>query len=265
MYTLYVIPGSHACRSGILMVEHKRVPYRRVDIPTLMHPVAARLLGFDAGGQTRVAGSRRPPALRFGDRLGTVPALAYDDQRISTNHEIARFLDARHPDPPLFPADPGQRRAVEEAERWANDTFQMAARRIALSGALQHPSEMIRSAAGGRMGYLLYRRALLRRLIIPFIARFPFAVDRSAEAELLADLPEMLDRIDTWIAEGVLGGEQLNAADFMVAPSLALILYRPDILPLLEGRPALQLVDRLLPEPAQAMETVGIEPTSAGA
>jgi glutathione S-transferase len=62
----------------------------------------------------------------------------------------------------------------------------------------------------------------------------------------------MLDRIDAWIADGVLGGEQLNAADFMVAPSLALILCRPDTLPFFEGRPALELVDRLLPEPAQA-------------
>jgi hypothetical protein len=36
----------------------------------------------------------------------------------------------------------------------------------------------------------------------------------------------------------------------MVAPSLALILYRPDVMPLFAGRPALELVDRLLPEPA---------------
>ncbi len=59
----------------------------------------------------------------------------------------------------------------------------------------------------------------------------------------------MLDRIDAWIADGVLGGAELNAADLMVAPSLALILYRPDVMPMLEGRPAPELVDRLLPEP----------------
>jgi hypothetical protein len=29
-----------------------------------------------------------------------------------------------------------------------------------------------------------------------------------------------------------------------------LILYRPDVLPLFEDRPALALVDRMLPEPA---------------
>lgn len=36
----------------------------------------------------------------------------------------------------------------------------------------------------------------------------------------------------------------------MVAPRLALFLYRPDVLPLFGGRPALERVDRVLPEPA---------------
>jgi glutathione S-transferase len=250
MYKLYVIPGSHACRSAILMLEHKQVPYRRVDVVTLMHPMAARLHGFDAGRETRAAGTRRPLPLRMGDHLGTVPALAADGQRVSTNRGIARFLEDRHPEPSLFPADPEQRRAVEEAERWANETLQMAARRITLAWAVRDPAASSRSGADGRMGYLLYRRALARRLIIPMIGRLIFAVDRAAEDELLAALPAMLDRIDAWIADGVLGGAELNAADFMVAPSLALMLYRPDILPQLEGRPALELVDRLLPEPA---------------
>jgi len=250
MYSLYVIPGSHACRSGMLMLEHKQVPYRRIDVVTLLHPVAVRLHGFRTGLETRTAGPRRPLSLRMSDRLGTVPALATDDRRVSTNREIARFLDDHHLEPSLFPADPEQRRAVEEAERWANETLQMAARRIALAWALRDPAATSRSGADGRMGYLLYRRALARRLITPMIGRLAFAVDRSTERELLADLPAMLDRIDAWISEGVLGGQQLNAADFMVAPSLALILYGPDVLPLFEGRPALELVDRLLPEPA---------------
>jgi len=250
MYTLYVIPGSHACRSGILMLEHKQVPYRRVDIVTLLHPLAVRLHGFDAGGQARAAGGRRTFGLRLGDRLGTVPALACDGQRVSTNHQIARFLDDRHPEPSLFPADPEQRAAVEEAEGWANETLQMAARRILGAAVVRDPAAFSRSAGDGRLGYLLYKRALTRRLIVPRIFRGVFAAGPAAERELLAELPPMLDRIDAWIADGVLGGAQLNAADFMVAPSLALILYRPDVMPMFEGRPALELVDRLLPEPA---------------
>ena len=250
MYKLYVIPGSHACRSAMLMLDYKQLPYRRVEVPTLLHPLAVRLHGFDAGGETRRAGSGRPLPLRVGDHLGTVPALAADGDRISTNHGIARFLDERHPDPPLFPSDPEQRSRVEEAETWANDELQMVARRILLPVALRDPSEASQAAGEGRLGHLLYRQEMARRLIIPMIGRLVFNVGSATEQEMMAGLPAMLDRIDGWIDEGVLGGPQLNAADFMVAPSLALILYRPDVMPLFAGRPALELVDRLLPEPA---------------
>jgi len=249
MYKLYVIPGSHACRSAMLMLEHKGLAYKRVDVVTLSHPLVTRLHGFDAGSQTRKAGARRTLGIRLGDLLGTVPALAAGGERVSTNHQIARFLDETHPEPRLFPADPDERRAVEEAEAWANETLQMAARRIVLAWAVTEPEAMSHGTADGRMGHLLYRQRLLRRLVNPMIGRLLFNVDSSTDRELLAELPPMLDRIDSWIADGLLGGAQLNAADFMVAPSLALILYRPDVMPLFHGRPALELVDRLLPEP----------------
>jgi glutathione S-transferase len=252
MYTLYVIPGSHACRAAILMLRHKQVGYRRVHVVTLLHPLAVRLVGFDAGGETRRAGTRRTFGIRLGDFLGTVPALASNGDRISTNRQIARFLDERHPERPLLPAEPERRTAVEEAERWANEELQMVARRITLSWGRQDPEGAARRSADGRMGYLLYRSERLRRLIIPEIGRRVFAVGRSSDDELLAELPQLLDRVDAWIADGILGGPEPNAADFMVVPSLALILYRPDVMHLFEGRPALELVDRYLPEPAQA-------------
>jgi glutathione S-transferase len=247
MYKLYVIPGSHACRAAMLMLDHKEVPYERVDVLTLTHPVRARLHGFDAGGETRRAGKRRTLPIRLGDLLGTVPALAAGDERISTNHQIARFLDERHPDPPLFPSDPERRRAVEDAEAWANETLQMTTRRIALGHAVRDPAGAARRTADGRMGYLLYRHELVRRWVIPQIGRRIFAVSRRSDEELLAELPGLLDRVDAWIEKGVLGGEQPNAADLMVAPCLAVILYRPDVMRFFEGRPALELVDRLLP------------------
>ena len=238
MYTLYVIPGSHPCRSAMLMLEHKQVPYRRVDFVTLLHPIAVRLRGFRASPERRVV-------------AGTVPALAFGEQRISSNRAIARFLDERHPERPLLPADAEQRHAVEEAERWANEKLQMVARRITLAAGLRDRTAFARLGADGRMGYLLYRRPRARRLLMPLIARL-WAVDPAAERALLAKLPGMLDRVDGWIAEGVLGGDELNAADYMVAPSLALMLYRPELRPFFEGRPALELADRILPEPLPA-------------
>ncbi len=248
-YTLYVIPGSHACRAAMLMLDHKRVRYRTVTAITGLHPVVARMHGFDAGGQTRTAGGRRTPGLRLGDLLGTVPGLACGRERVSTNHAIARFLDARHPEPRLFPADPDQRSSVENVERWANDTLQMDARRIVGPAVARDPDGFSRSSADGRLGPLLYRHRSARRLLIPRLGS-TFATSDASDAALLAALPVTLDRIDAWIADGVLGGAQLNAADFMVAPSLALMLYRTDLGPVFEGRPALALVDRLLPAPA---------------
>lgn len=250
MYRLYVIPGSHGSRTAILMLEHKGVPYRRVDVLTGAHPIVARLHGFGTGGQTRHVDGRRTRGLRLGDRLATVPALAAGDERISTNHGIARFLDERHPDPPLLPSDPDERAAVEDAERWANETLQMVTRRILGVAFVRDPRGFSRSTADGRHGYMLYRSERARRLIVPRLLGGTFAAGRSAEAGLLAELPALLDRVDALIADGVIGGEQLNAADFMVAPCLALTLYRPDVKPMFEGRPALELVDRLLPEPS---------------
>jgi glutathione S-transferase len=250
MYKLYVIPGSHACRSAMLMLEHKGVPYRRADIVTLLHPVVVRLHGFDAGGQTRSAGGKRTLGIRLGDQLGTVPALAADGDRISTNYGIARYLDEQHPDPPLFPADSGRRAAVEAAEEWANGPLQMAARRILGASVARDPAKFARETGDGRMGYLLYKKERARRLVVPYILTRVFRASPKRDEELLAELSGMLDRIDGLIGEGVLGGPQLNAADFMVAPSLALVLYRSDLKPMFEGRPALDLVDRLLPEPA---------------
>jgi glutathione S-transferase len=250
MYTLYVIPGSHACRAAMLMLEHKRVRFRCVKLITGLHPVLVALRGFNAGGQRRAAGGRHTLGLRFGDWLGTVPALAYDKQRISTNHGIARFLEERHPEPPLFPADPERRAAVEEAERWANETLQMDARRILMPALLRDPSRFSRLAGDGRMGYLLYRHHLTRRLVVPRLGPV-FAASKGAERRLLDEFPRTLDRIDAWITSGVLGGPRLNVADFMIAPSLALILYRPDVRDMFAGRRALELVDRLLPEPSR--------------
>jgi glutathione S-transferase len=250
VYTLYVIPGSHACRAAILMLDHKGLPYRTVNFVTILHPVLARLHGFDAGGQTRTAAGKKTFGLRFGDQLGTVPGLKADGRRISTNHRIARFLDQRHPDPPLFPSEPSKRAAVEEAERWANDTLQMEARRIPGAAIRREPQRFARSAGDGRMGHLLYTHERTRRVMIPYLARSVFAASAKPDRDPAQGLPALLDRIDAWIEEGVLNGPELNAADFMVAPSLALILYRDDVMPMFEGRPALELVDRLLPAPA---------------
>jgi hypothetical protein len=82
----------------------------------------------------------------------------------------------------------------------------------------------------------------------PFIAldaRSRGATDENVRAAIAA-LPAMLQRIDGWIAEGVLGGEALNAADLQIAPSLRLAMSLDDLRPAIESRPAGRLATRVV-------------------
>jgi glutathione S-transferase len=248
---LYVILGSHACRTGMLMLEHKGIQYERVELPTGLHPLALRLRGF-AGNPApfRRFDGRHHRMLGTIDRMGTVPALLVDGQRVKTNREISRFLEGLRPEPPLFPAEADRRRAVEEAERWGDEVLQMAARRLVLAASLHGRDGLVNRGDDGRLGPLLWRQSTLRLIGARMIARSVFSAGSRAESELLAALPGMLDRVDDWIERGVLNGDELYAADFMIAPSLALLCYRPDVRLQIERRPAIRLVDRLLPDPA---------------
>jgi glutathione S-transferase len=49
-----------------------------------------------------------------------VPVVDYDGEVVADSMEIVRFLDARHPEPPLYPADPARRAEVGVFVDWFN-------------------------------------------------------------------------------------------------------------------------------------------------
>ena len=247
--TIYVIPGSHPCRTGMLLLEHKGIEYRRVNLVPGLHPLVVKVLGFPAeASRVHQLGEGDHKQIARADRLGTVPALRYDGDRVQTCRAIARFLEDVQPDPPLFPRDPELHEAVEEAELWGDDVFQMSARRLVLAAAIRDDGTMRDDGEDGRLGHLLFKSRRVRRVAVPWIGRTAWEVDEEAEREMLAELPAMLDRVDGWVAEGVLNGDDLNAADYMIASSLALLTYRTDLEQEIASRPAAALVDRVLPE-----------------
>jgi glutathione S-transferase len=247
--TLYAIPGSHACEWGALMLEHKGIDYRRVDFWPGVHTLSVRMRGFPGKGKTRMLGDEKPTfSVAIGDRFGTVPALRLGDERIQTNHAIARRLDELDPEPPLFPVDPAQRAKVEEAEKWADDPFQMVARRLALAGVLHGPDALYDRGRKGRLGALLWHNDRMRLCGTRMLAKRVFGANPETERQMLDEFPGQLDRIDAYIADGVLNGEQLYAADYAVAPSLAILSYRKDLRPMIDSRPAGALVDRVWAE-----------------
>jgi glutathione S-transferase len=87
----------------------------------------------------------------------------------------------------------------------------------------------------------------LAKVVLPIERRLNNVDDSIIRADLAA-LPAQLDQIDQYIADGVLNGEQPNAADLQIAPSVRLLHTLDDVRPLLAGRPAEDFAFRWFPQ-----------------
>jgi glutathione S-transferase len=223
---LYTIPGSHPGVAVQLMLRHKGIPFKRTDLFPVISRVAVRALRFPGS---------------------TVPALKIDGRRIQDSLKIARELDLLQPEPPLFPADPEKRAAVEAAERFGSEELQQPIRQI-IWWALQKNSAPLRSySEGARLGIPV---GLAVRTAAPILAmekRMHKATDETVQANLAA-YGGMLQRVDELIAAGTIGGEEPNAADFQIAPSIRLAMTFQDLRPIIESRPAGEFAKRIQPE-----------------
>jgi glutathione S-transferase len=222
---LFSMPGSHAATTGQLLFDYKGIDYKRTDLLPVVSWVVLK-------------------AFRFPDK--TVPAAKIDGERVQGTRAIARELERRQPQPPLFPSDPERRRVVEEAERFGDEELQQKVREIFLWSVRKDRSGLVGYLEGGKVGM---PHGIAARTAGPFIAldaRSRGAVDDNVR-QAIAALPGMLQRIDDWIEEGVLGGEPPNAADLQIAPSLRLAMSLDDLRPVIEGRPAGQLATKIVP------------------
>jgi glutathione S-transferase len=222
---LYVIPGSHPSRSAMLMLERKGIPYKRVDLIPVISKGVVR--------------AQRFPGV-------TVPALKLEGTRVQGSTEIARELDRIQPDPPLFPSDPELRAKVEDAEAWG-DTFQQKPRRLSWWAFKRDRAPMASYSEGARLGVPVELAVKTGGPIVAAAARFNGSTDANVSADL-ASLRADLDRIDAWIADGVIGGPQPNAADYQIAPSLRLLMSLDDLRPFIEARPCGELARRIVPD-----------------
>jgi glutathione S-transferase len=222
---LYGIPASHPVYAASLMLERKGIAYSRVDLPQWFHRPLLRVL-------------------RFPGR--TVPALVLDGRRIQTTKAIARALDAMRPDPPLLPTDPERRAQVEAVESWCDGEIQQMGRRLVYWALSRHGDAVASYLEGSKLILPMPLVTPLAPAIIKILARDHRARDEAVRQDL-ANLPRILDRIDGWIADGVLGGDEANVADYQAATSLALLMSHDDLRPLIAPRPAGTLATRIAP------------------
>ena len=223
---LFVIPGSHPSLTARLMLERKGIPYKRTDLMPGIHKAVVRASGFPRD---------------------TVPALKLDGRKVQGSREIARTLDEVEPEPALFPADSAERAKVEEAEAWGDEVLQGAPRRISWWALKRNRAPMATYAQGAKLGVPLGLAVKTGGPIVSFAAHYNEATDQNVQADLAA-LPGYLDKIDGWIADGVLGGERPNAADFQIATSLRLLMSFEDLRPAIQSRPAGEMALRVVPD-----------------
>jgi glutathione S-transferase len=213
---LYVLPGSHPCAAVEAALALKGIDYDRVDLL----PLSQLLVG----------------PLRYGG--ATVPGMRVDGERLVGSRAIMRRLDEMAPEPPLVPepGDPAYA-SVVEAERWGDEVFQSVPRRLIDAAFLRRPGAMESYVGDAK---LPLPRALLRPAM-PLSARMMALRNRASDDAARADLrelPAQLDRVDAWIAEGVLGGDPPNAADLQIGSTIRLLVSIGDVRPLIEGPPA---------------------------
>jgi glutathione S-transferase len=224
--TLYVIPGSHPAMAARRALDLKGIPYKRVDLMPVISRGALRALRFPSN---------------------TVPSLKIDGRKLTGSREIARELDRIRPEPALYPPEPDQRAAVEEAERWGHEVLQAPVRRI-LWNTLKRDRAPLRSyAEGAKLGVPIGLAVKTAAPIVAAAARMNSADDEVVRADLAA-LPAQLQQVDDWVAEGVLGADPPNAADLQIAASLRLAMTVDDLRPAIEERPAGQMALRAIPD-----------------
>src|SRR5215210_342767 len=211
--TLFGVPASHPTLAGELMLERKGIEVDRYDLVAAVHRPVLRGLGFDGI---------------------TVPAVRLDGMRLQGTRTISRALDALVPEPPLFPADPERRDAVERAEAWGDEVLQPLARRLAWMAMKEDGSAVASYLEGARIGIPTAVAAATAAPIVWLSARLNRA-NRASLTRDLSALPGLLDRVDDLIEADVIGGSEPNAADFQIATSIRLLSTLDSLGPQLEG------------------------------
>ena len=248
---LYVIPGSHPAMAARRTLELKGIPYKRTDLMPVISRGALRALRFPGN---------------------TVPSLRIDGKKLTGSREIARELDRLRPEPPLYPTDPDRRVAVEDAERWGEEVVQPAVRRMLWNALKRDRAPLASYAEGARLGVPIGIAVRTAAPIVAAAARMNSADDEVVRADLAA-MPGWLQRIDDWIAEGVLGDDPPNAADLQISASIRLAMTLEDLRPAIESRPAGELALRAIPQfpgsappvlPAAWLEPLRAKPVTSG-
>jgi len=211
--TLWQLDISHYSEKARWALAHKGVEHRRRSPLPGSHMVAALVL-------TR-------------GRENTLPILQLDGRTIGDSTAVIAALEQRFPDPPLYPADPEQRRRALELEDFFDEELGPYARLLPFHELVNEPAifaEVASEAVPGPLG----KAKPLVGLYARTYTSLRFGVrDKAAAATAREKIVAAMDRLDAELEAN--GSGYLVGAEFSVADLTAASLFYPVVGP--EGGP----------------------------
>lgn len=163
---------------------------------SIVSPFVRKLLGYlgEKGIDFELQGvgiGDPDPGFRAASPLGKMPAMDDDGFLLADSSAIIHYLEARHPEPPLIPADPRERGRVVWWDEFGDTVF---------------------AACGGKMFF--------NRIVSPKFLGREGDLAAAAEAET-EELPKLLDYLESAIpASGYLVGDRFTLADLAAVSPL---------------------------------------------
>jgi len=160
-------------------------------------------------------------------RQYTLPVIELDGRRIGDSTAIIAALEQLHPDPPLYPSDPDERRRALALEDWFDEQLGPAIRRYVFH-MLRSDRELFDELANQQVPAALqgHQRIAGAYARVFTGARFQAVSDDRAQAAL-QDTVAALDRLESELGQN----QYLVGGRFTVADLTAAALFYPLVLP----------------------------------
>ena len=215
---LHVLPPSHPSWTAMAALDFKGLEYERVDLAPGKHNADMEAL--------------------YGEGKTTVPGMLVDGEPVHGSVAILARLEELAPEPTLYPVEIAD--AVREAELWGNGELQDLGRRLSW-GAMHFRPEAVGTFGGA--GPLDGPGTDFAIRVVHAAWKY-HGISAERLANDLAGLPGLLDQVDGYVGDGLMGGETPTAADLQIGATLAVFLTIGDLRPLLAGRPLEQVPRR---------------------
>lgn len=207
--TLWQIDISHYSEKARWALEYKGIDHRRRSaLPGTHIPIA---LALTRGAQP------------------TMPVLQIDGETVGDSTAIIAALEARYPEPPLYPSDAEQRARALELEDWFDENLGPHARLLPFYELLQEPDLFAEVAAQSVPGPLGKAKPVVGAYARAYTSIRWGAGDEDAAERAREGIVAALDKLEAQLEQG--DGEFLVGDSFSVADLTAASLFYPLVVP----------------------------------